>query len=246
MTATNRLLYGAIMVLAVVVAWLLLRKRQFKMELDFHQRSGLAYAGFVGAMLGAKAPFLLEADWDSIGNSTLWLSDGKTILGGIFGGYLSIEIAKWVMGIHQKTGDSYAIPLAAAIAIGRLACFVAGCCYGTTTTLPWGCYFPLAQDPPGTHRHPTQLYEVAFHLSALFLLWIAEQRGWLVHQRLKAYLMAYLIYRFATEWVRPEPILAAGLTGYQFACIVLWILLAALWVRDRENPSVDSSIDLRT
>ena len=140
MTATNRLLYGAIMVLAVVVAWLLLRKRQFKMELDFHQRSGLAYAGFVGAMLGAKAPFLLEADWDSIGNSTLWLSDGKTILGGIFGGYLSIEIAKWVMGIHQKTGDSYAIPLAAAIAIGRLACFVAGCCYGTTTTLPGGSW----------------------------------------------------------------------------------------------------------
>jgi len=242
MNATNRLLYGSIMVLAVVVAWLLLRRRQIKLELDFHQRSGLAYAGFVGAMLGAKVPFLLEADWESLTNGTLWLSDGKTILGGIFGGYLAIEITKWMMGIHQKTGDSFAVPLAAAIAIGRLACFVAGCCYGTATELPWGCQFPLAHDPPGFLRHPTQLYEVAFHSSAILILWIAERRNWLVHQRLKAYLMAYLIFRFMTEWIRPEPIIAAGLTGYQIACMVLWILLAALWVRDRSIPPTSGAL----
>ena len=240
MNSTSRFLYGAIMVLAVAVAWLLLRTRQSKMQLDYYQRGWLAYAGFIGAMLGAKAPFLLEADWESIRNGTLWLSDGKTILGGIFGGYLSIEIAKWLMGIQQKTGDSYAIPVAAAIAIGRIACFVAGCCYGTETNLPWGCHFPLAQDPPGVLRHPTQLYEVAFHLFAILLLWITEQRNWLVHQRLKAYLMAYLLFRFTTEWIRPEPILAAGLSAYQIACIALWILLSALWIRDRDNPPIGS------
>ena len=100
--------------------------------------------------------------------------------------------------------------------------------------MPWGVAFPLANDPPGTLRHPTQLYEVAFHLTAAGLLWLAEQRGWLQRQRLKAYLLAYLTYRFGSEWLRPEPNYHWGLTAYQFACLVLAAVLCVLWVADAQ------------
>jgi hypothetical protein len=41
-----------------------------------------------------------------------------------------------------------------------------------------------------------------------------------------------VVYRFFTELIRPEARLAGGLTGYQWACLVLATLFVWLWVRD--------------
>lgn len=232
MMDSRRVLYALTMASAMLVAWWLFRARRSKLALNPDQQRGLAVAGFIGAMLGAKAPFLLEADWESLRSGTVWLTDGKTIIGGIFGGYLAIEVTKWILGITTKTGDAFAVPIAAAIAIGRVGCFVAGCCFGTVTSLPWGCEFPMAHDAPGTLRHPTQWYEVLFHLSAAGLLLLAESNRWLPQQRLKAYLMAYLIYRFFSEWLRPEPDYMLGFTAYQAASVVLLAILGVLWYAD--------------
>jgi prolipoprotein diacylglyceryltransferase len=168
--------------------------------------------------------------------------DGKTILGGIFGGYLAVEIAKSRLGIKVGTGDAFAIPIAIAVMIGRVGCFWAGCCYGTITELPWGVAFPNAGDANGVLRHPTQLYEGLFHGVAILLLVLGERRAWIPGQRLKAYLLAYLAYRFLTEWIRPETHWWLGLTVYQLACIGLSLILVGLWYRDeqrlnRESPS---------
>ncbi len=54
-----------------------------------------------------------------------------------------------------------------ALAIGRVGCFLAGCCYGRPTALPWGVVFP-ALGPPA--RHPLQLYSAAGDLLLLLLL----------------------------------------------------------------------------
>ncbi len=64
------------------------------------------------------------------------------------------------IGLQQSTGDLYAIPLAVAIAIGRIGCFLTGLpdnTYGTPTNLPWAVNF--GDNIP---RHPTQLYEIIF------------------------------------------------------------------------------------
>ncbi|MEI8212359.1 MAG: prolipoprotein diacylglyceryl transferase family protein [Planctomycetota bacterium] len=233
-----RIAYAITMACALGIAWRLLRTRQSRLDLPSDQRIGIAIGAFVGAMIGAKMPFVLEADWESLRSGTIWLSDGKTILGGIFGGYLAVEVTKWCMGITTKTGDAFAVPIAVAVAIGRIACFIAGCCFGIPTQMPWGVEFPSANDPSGTLRHPTQLYEVAFHLTAAALLWLAEQRGWLPRQRLKAYLLAYLTYRFVSEWLRPEPTDHWGLTAYQIACVILGAVLAVLWAADAKLGDV--------
>lgn len=129
--------------------------------------------------------------------------------------------------MRVKTGDSFAVPVAAAVAVGRLACFIGGCCYGKPTGLPWGVVFH-----DGIPRHPTQLYEAAFHASAAaFLVW-CERRGLFRLQRIKLYFMAYLVYRFFTEFLRPEPIVALGLTAYQWGALLLLPVFAWLWHRD--------------
>ena len=148
---------------------------------------------------------------------------------GLVGGYFGVELAKWLLGVRIKTGDSFAVPVAAAVGIGRLGCFHAGCCYGTPTTMPWGVVFPNVDGLP---RHPTQLYEAAFHLSAAAVLFWLQRHGMFRGQLIKLYILSYLVYRFFTELIRPEARLTGGLTGYQWAALVLAILFVWLWVRD--------------
>jgi phosphatidylglycerol:prolipoprotein diacylglycerol transferase len=228
-----RVRYMLVMMTAVLVAFAIARRRQNKIAISSSHRSILAFAAFCGSMIGAKLPFLFDADWHGLMSGTIWLTDGKTILGGIFGGYLSVELAKYFSGIRASTGDAFALPIAVAVGIGRFGCFVGGCCFGLPTRLPWGCEFHVLNDPPGTLRHPTQLYECAFHLIAAIAIFYAERRNWIPGQRLKAYLLSYLLYRFATEWLRPEPLWIGGLTKYQWACFGLSAALIALWIRDR-------------
>lgn len=234
MTTFHRTVYAVTLLSAVLLAWSLVRQRQKKLTLTRPERWIVGVAAFVGAMFGAKLPFLGERGWDAFLDGTIWFADGKTILGGIFGGYLAVEIAKWIAGIKTKTGDSFALPVAVAVAIGRIGCFVAGCCFGSVTSVPWGVAFPTAGDPPGVCRHPTQLYEAIFHgMAVIGLLYLARKK-WFVNNQLKLYLICYLVYRFLSEWLRPESSVLLNLTAYQLASVVLCSILFLLWSRDSQ------------
>ena len=235
-----RLLYSSFMLSAMVV--FLLARRFLPgpaplAVLPLWKRIALAWAAFSGGVLGAKLPFALGsgAFWWS---EAAWFSDGKTIVTGLAGAYLAVELTKLALGIRIKTGDAFALPLALALGVGRWGCFFNGCCYGTETDLPWGVDFG-----DGILRHPTQIYESLFHFSMALVLWEIMKRDILRQQRLKLYLIAYALYRFATEFIRPEPAWWLGLTFYQCAALVLAIGLVVQWVagecvasRERQRP----------
>ena len=236
MGSSPPILYPLIMLASVLTAVALGRGRDRALGLTPHERTVIRLGAFCGAMIGAKLPFALS-DLPGLLTGRVWLENGKTIVFGLVGGYLGVEIAKAWLGVRVKTGDSFAVPVAAAVGVGRLSCFVAGCCHGTATRLPWGVDFG-----DGVRRHPTQLYEMIFHFSAAVALTLRERRGWFTGQRFKLYLISYLIYRFLSETIRPEPVLAAGLTGYQWACLALIPPFLILWWEDdrqiRRNPII--------
>jgi phosphatidylglycerol:prolipoprotein diacylglycerol transferase len=220
----GQVLYAVSMALALLVA--LLARRALPRDprgvaLPARSRRALALAAFVGGVLGARLPFLLAGQ-------QAFLHDGKTILAGIAGGYLAVEATKAVLGIRAKTGDTFALPLALACAVGRFGCFFHGCCAGVRTDLPWACDFG-----DGVLRHPTQLYESLFHLLMAWALYALLRRGALRRQRLKLYVIAYCGFRFAIEFIRTEPRVALGLTAYQMGAVVLALLLALQWRHDR-------------
>jgi phosphatidylglycerol:prolipoprotein diacylglycerol transferase len=101
--------------------------------------------------------------------------------------------------------------------------------------MPWGVTFAGAGD--SLPRHPTQFYEAAFHLSMAGLLLALQQQGCLRGQLVKLYILAYLGYRFVTEFIRPEPRLFLGLTGYQWAALALAPLFVWLWWKDSRLPT---------
>ena len=219
-------MYAAIRGTAIGAGYLLSRRNQRNLPLPTSDKLAIGAGAFCGAMIGAKLPFVLS-DWSGLISGAAWFSDGKTIVCGLVGGYFGVELAKWALDIRVKTGDSFAVPVAVAVAIGRLGCFSAGCCYGSPTRLAWGIDFG-----DGIARHPTQLYETAFHLIAAAILAVLQQRGLFRGQLIKLYIISYLTYRFVTEWIRPEPELWFGLTGYQWASLLLIPLFAWLWARD--------------
>ena len=192
------------------------------------ERLLIGLGAFIGAMVMAKLPFVL-LDSDGMRDGSVFVMSGKTILFGLVGGYFGVELVKWRLGIKVKTGDSFAVPVAGAIAVGRISCLAGGCCYGTPTNLPWALIFPAVDRLP---RHPTQLYEFMFHLTAAIGLTWLQKRGVFRNQLIKLYFISYCVYRFLSEYVRPEARDVSGMTAYQWVASILVALFAWLWWRD--------------
>jgi phosphatidylglycerol---prolipoprotein diacylglyceryl transferase len=190
--------------------------------LSSRQRLTINLAACIGGVLGAKLPFVFVRGADWFGAA--WLADGKTVTTGLMGAYVGVELAKLWLGVRIKTGDSFALPLALALAVGRWGCFLHGCCYGVPTHLPWAVDFG-----DGIPRHPTQIYESLFHFTMAIALIQLVRRGWLPNQRLKFYLISYGVYRFFTEFIRPEPEYASGLTYFQWVAMVMIVGLLVQW-----------------
>lgn len=193
----------------------------------------------LGAALGAKLLFWLEdlsATWEQLRQFHL-LWGGKTIVGGLLGGLIGVELTKRWIGWTRSTGDDYAYPLIAGMAIGRIGCFLTGLedrTHGTPTNWITGVDFG-----DGIMRHPAQLYEFGF----LILLGIAliplyrqsrrqiafEQQGRYISGSMFQWFMAgYLAYRFASEFIKPTPHPYFGLNNIQLACIAGLVYYALL------------------
>ena len=244
----SRFAYTVCMIAATIVAGVLLRRRQSRLQMEPYHRWGIAIGGLIGATFAAKLPFILGAD-PSVGLIGAWLSDGKTILWGLAGGYIGVEIAKWTLLLKTSTGDSFVVAVAVAIAIGRVGCLLFGCCYGVETDQSWGFRFIQAPDGGTLLRHPTQIYEIVFHLGFAVIAWsatrqvsesTAEQDRMTTSNLLQGnwmplYLLAYSVYRFSSEFIRPETRGTGGLTFYQWSAIVIGcgfaMLLISRWRR---------------
>jgi phosphatidylglycerol:prolipoprotein diacylglycerol transferase len=191
----------------------------------------------LGALAGAKILAWAENPdlyWGQRGNPAVWLQ-GKTIVGGILGGWAGVEIAKRHLGITRPTGDPFVLPLALGIAIGRIGCFLTGLddrTYGTATTLPWGVDFG-----DGVLRHPTQLYETAFLLLfalSLPLLRPRFRRG----ELFLLFVSSYLAFRFAVEFLKPRFHPYLGLSMIQLASLAgIGAALVTVAARRRSEPA---------
>jgi len=71
-----------------------------------------------------------------------------------------------------KVADMWAPAMAVGQAIGRIGCFMAGCCYGRPTDSRWGVVFtdPHSLAPLNIPLHPTQLYASAGGFIIFFIL----------------------------------------------------------------------------
>jgi phosphatidylglycerol---prolipoprotein diacylglyceryl transferase len=194
-------------------------------HLSYSHRLWIVAAAAVGAALGSKLlywfenPLLTLQNW----NNPFYLMAGKTVVGGLIGGLLAVEWTKKRLGIVRRTGDLFAMPLAVAIAIGRIGCFLSGLgdeTYGNQTSLPWGINFG-----DGIQRHPAQLYEVIFLL--LLALWL-YRLTYKPHREgdvFKSFMVGYMGFRLLVDFIKPG-VSFAGLTTIQWVCLAMLLYYA--------------------
>jgi phosphatidylglycerol:prolipoprotein diacylglycerol transferase len=139
------------------------------------------------------------------------------------------------------------VPLAHAL--GRVGCFINGCCFGgihrglLSVRYPDGSYplwYHMSLGLVGREErwslpvHPVQLYEAAFDLALYALLVLVYRRRTRDGRVGALYLLVYPAGRFALEFLRgDERIRWMGLTVAQLVCLGLWAAGAALWAAGR-------------
>lgn len=130
---------------------------------------------FVSAFIGARLfhVFFEEPDFylgNPLESFQIW-NGGFVFYGGVLGGILGMYLYCWKMRVPFLVAlDMAALPVSLSYIIGRIACFLNGCCYGRVCELPW------AMNLLGEHRHPTQLY-ASFMEVVIFGIVFRSQRG---------------------------------------------------------------------
>lgn len=196
----------------------------------------LALAAFFGAAIGAKLPIwimnfpLIIAN---LGNLPLLLS-GRTILGGLIGGTIAVNITKKYIGVTEKRGNIFVPGIALGASIGRIGCFLRGCCFGIPTTLPWGINFG-----DGILRHPTQIYESIFFLG-YFLYAVKSINKSAPGQLFENFILTYFTFRFFEEFLRQNTPFFFGLSIYQVISLAVVLYYVYKHYSTKQHGTTDT------
>jgi phosphatidylglycerol---prolipoprotein diacylglyceryl transferase len=126
----------------------------------------VAWAGLLGGLVGANL-----AQWIASLLTPSAYPMGKTVIGGIIGGYLAVFLYKKHIGLKRPLGDLFAFALCAGEAVGRFGCYFGGCCYGKPFAGPWAIFQHDAL------RHPTQIYlSIAALITLCVLFWLEKKQ----------------------------------------------------------------------
>ena len=171
------------------------------------------------AFLGSKALHLLQHLPYLLAQGTpgQWLG-GKSVLGGLLGGFLGAELAKRAVGWKPSTGDAWVPALAAGLVIGRLGCQLSGLwdqTYGGPTSLPWGWDYG-----DGVPRHPVALYEMA--LVTLLFTMIRTRWQAAAGARFAVFLGGYCLIRFGLEYLKPPHVAMAAIDALPSSLYLGW------------------------
>jgi phosphatidylglycerol---prolipoprotein diacylglyceryl transferase len=197
-----------------------LRKKQGDVIIS-ENRLWILIGAIFGALLGSRLVGALENPQALFNAKNIWLYiySNKTVLGGFLGGLFGVELIKKMIGEKHRSGDLFTYPIILALIIGRIGCFSMGVyeeTYGTVTT-----FFTGMNLGDGLLRHPVSLYEMVF----LALLWIGliqiEKKHTLVEgARFKIFMIAYCLYRFSQEFIKPSYPVLIGLSTIQITAII--------------------------
>lgn len=195
------------------------------------------------AVLGGKLGYYLVEWRDFLAAPGQMLRDWNT--GWVFWPGLLLSMASgllfqaWYNRTHRPrlylpVADYVVTALPLGHALGRVGCFLEGCCHGAPTTLPWGVAFThpacsVSDELMGVPLHPTQLLEAAGELGLFFFF------GYWVLPRIRAgrfkhgtaflgYTLAYSVMRFLIEFLRGDD---RGTLLLSFLSPSQWLSLAA-------------------
>lgn len=167
----------------------------------------------IGSLVGSRLYYIIFFSPSSVRDDPLFLfkvwEGGLAIHGAIFGGIITgllfsklRKISFWVLA------DIISPAVMLGQAIGRIGCFLNGCCFGAPTKSFLGVRFPEGSLPHLAYGsmaiHPSQLYEAVLDIVGFIIIWSARKRIRFEGGLFLLYLISYSIIRLIVSVFRGD------------------------------------------
>ena len=231
--------YWLMLVLGVLSAIFVFRFLSAKTKLPDKAYDYYAFAGVASIAAGLVFAMLFQSFYNFVETGVFKLQ-GLTFMGGLIGGAATFI----AFALSTKNGmirkcffpvAEIAVPcICVAHCLGRIGCFLAGCCYGVESE--FGIFFPTL----GKTVIPTQLIEAIFLALLFALLLFFTLKNKLKGFNLPFYCIGYAIFRFIIEFFRADPrgAFLGFLSPSQVQSIVFLLIGIALLVLRIKKPSL--------
>ena len=241
--------YGVMMALGCLSAlacWTLMSRKEGR---NFNFCSDLLFWCMVSGILGARLAYVASDLGDFLAKPwrMLFIWQGGLIY---YGGFLGAGLGVFLFARFHRENiwalcDFVVIPLPLAHALGRIGCFLNGCCYGKEYDSVCAVIFPersyawygqiyagkiASIAPHSLPMHPVQLYEAAFNFVFFFVLISMYRRKKRDGIIMSLYLLTYPLARFCFEFLRSDERMRwMGFSVAQWLSIGLILLGCWIW-----------------
>ena len=191
----------------------------------------------LGLFLGAKLLYFITLLPKLIGHFDLLFKYPAEFLAYIFGGYvfyggfIGVVLGVWIYCARYKVSKIVMINCLTPVipfihSIGRIGCFMAGCCYGIEYHGPLCIHFPVNEISPELSlvpRFPVQLLESGLNMMLFIVLMMIGRKKRQDAKILGIYLICYSVLRFILEFLRGDIIRGQllGITTSQWVSVFL-------------------------
>jgi phosphatidylglycerol:prolipoprotein diacylglycerol transferase len=241
--------YGVMIFCACASALAMAVWRTRREKVDSNAVYELATWLFLGGVIGARLFFFIQHPeaFHHVGDLFRTWEGGNVFYGCIIGG-LTGSLLYWTRRPFPflRMCDVAAPAVAIGAAVGRLGCFLNGCCHGSVCDVPWAVRFPAgshawvrqlnaglvrAGDALSLPVHPTQIYSAGAALTVLALLLAYARRPSRSTGEVMALLMIlYPMTRWPIEAIRSdEPSVFLGMSWSQNISVLLLVAGLATW-----------------
>ena len=224
--------YVILKFIGILIFTVMATRAGMRIGYPFRQIISIVILGNLAGYLGARAWYIVQhvfgrESYDTSGGLLVWHNAGTVLYGWLLAGSLAFFILTKIYKISFLIiYDAFVPWILVEQLLGRLGCFVAGCCYGKPLDAVWA----VTNSITNQRLHPVQLYEVFYDL-ILFLFVISKKKS-PPGQKTMIYVIGYPVGRFFLEFFRGDnlptlfhltvPQLASG--GILLSLFFIWLM----------------------
>jgi len=149
--------YGVMIVIAYFLGLWVVKRESKRLGLNPADAENISFVLIICGIIGARIWYVWE-HWQDYAHTPFDIF--KVWQGGLvfYGGFIGAVIGTYFYIKYKKiplliTGDAFAPGIALAIGVGRIGCFLNGCCYGKLTHSWIGVSYPAVNNPPAYIQH---------------------------------------------------------------------------------------------
>jgi phosphatidylglycerol:prolipoprotein diacylglycerol transferase len=204
----NLYTYGFFLSLGFLVAILVAGREARRTGLSVERFFDLCFYLILAAIVGSRLLFVIVDPGPFLQNPfkifAIW-EGGLVFHGGLIAALLTAFFLirrykmPWLLAL-----DALAVGIPLGVMFGRIGCFMAGCCFGGPTDVPWAVRFtnPETLCPLRESLHPAQLYESILSLGIFGVVFWLRKRKRFDGQLILTYFFLAGLARFTAEFFR--------------------------------------------